>query len=856
MDAPKKDSPLQDHNRSGAAVRDSSSSGTSAGVNRGAGAVTALGTAAAPARAGTILQPGMLLAGRYTVQQMLGSGGMGAVYKAYDRDIDHVVALKVIRPDLAADPELLQRFKQELLLAWQISHKNVVRIFDVHDSGGLKFITMEYVEGCDLRSLLAQQGKLPPSEALEIMRQTCSGLAAAHAEGIIHRDLKPSNIMRDSGGRVVVMDFGLARRVDAGGNTQTGALIGTVTYMSPEQAKAEKLDARSDLFTVGLIAYELLTGTAPYQAESAVASLLKRTQERAAPPSQIDVSIPRSLSLIIEKCLEPDPNARYQNADELIAALDQFQGRSVSVLVQPSFPAARSRWIMIGLVAVTLIALAALTSIVLLRLRTPPSVHKTVTVLLADFDNSTSDSVFNDTLESSFALGMEGAPFINSYNRVQARKAVAQVRPGVATLDESNARLIAVREGISVVIGGSIAKDGDGYKIGCRAVDALNGKVLGSTEVRAANKSDVLNVVGKLAGRMRSVLGDTTPESVKLAQEETFTSSSLEAAHEYALAQDMLWSGKYEEAIPQYQRAIELDPNLGRAYSGVAAAEMNLGRRAEAEKYYKQALASIDRMSEREQFRTRGAYYLNAAREYDKAAEEFSALLKEYPGDEAGHTNLALAYFYMRDMPKALAQAERDVEAFPRGLMQMTNFAVYAQYAGDFETEVKQAREVLKDHPRYLNAVDALAMGYLGVGKLQEASGTYSGMRNISARGASMSSTGLADLAVYQGRFTEAITVLLPGIDQDITRKDNGSAASKLTCLASTYLYVGQKAKALEAAGRAVMTSNEDSVLFSAGRIYAETKQTAKLATLVSQLSSRAESEPQAYAKLLQGESQ
>jgi serine/threonine protein kinase len=249
----------------------------------------------------------MLVAGRYEILEVLGEGGMGAVYKAKDRELDRLVALKVIRPELATNPDILQRFKQEILLSSKVTHRNVVRIYDLGDAEGFKFITMEYVEGEDLRHALKSHGKLGVNDAVGIIEQLFSGLEAAHRVGIIHRDLKPGNIMLDASGRVVVMDFGLARAIASDGMTQTGLMVGTMEYMSPEQAQAKDLDERSDIFTVGLIFYELLTGKMPYQADSAVASLLKRTQERAAPVSSHDAAIPGSLSSIVAKCLEPDP---------------------------------------------------------------------------------------------------------------------------------------------------------------------------------------------------------------------------------------------------------------------------------------------------------------------------------------------------------------------------------------------------------------------------------------------------------------------------------------------------------------------------------------------------------------------
>ena len=287
-----------------------------------------------PQASAPVLRAGDVLAGRYEIMKMLGEGGMGAVYKAMDRELNRPVALKLIRPELAANPSILARFKQELLLAHQVTHKNVIRIYDLGDADGVKFISMEFVEGVDLRALISERTKenkkFSPEEAVEITEQICRALEATHNVGVIHRDLKPQNIMRDATGRVLLMDFGLARTVQGDGMTQTGALVGTMEYMSPEQALAKGLDQRSDLFTLGLILYELLTGKTPYSAESVVASLIKRTQERAIPVSDHDGTIPQPLSNIVSKCLERDPKLRYQTAAELLHDLDAYSGKGAA----------------------------------------------------------------------------------------------------------------------------------------------------------------------------------------------------------------------------------------------------------------------------------------------------------------------------------------------------------------------------------------------------------------------------------------------------------------------------------------------------------------------------------------------
>ncbi len=290
---------------------------------------------------GGSLSPGTMLGDRYEILKMLGEGGMGAVYKAMDRELDRIVALKVIRSELADKPEILQRFKQELILARLVTHRNVIRIFDLGVAGNVKFITMDFVEGKDLKSVLTEQRKLPAGKACDIIRQICLGLEAAHSEGVIHRDLKPQNIMVDSQGRVYLMDFGLARSMELVGMTRTGALLGTPAYMSPEQAKGEKLDARTDLFSLGVIFYELVTGILPYQADTMMATLIKRAKEPPAPPKQVEQSVPQAVNDVIMKCLQIRLERRYQNAGEILGDLG-FNSAAQTSTVQTSVIASQS----------------------------------------------------------------------------------------------------------------------------------------------------------------------------------------------------------------------------------------------------------------------------------------------------------------------------------------------------------------------------------------------------------------------------------------------------------------------------------------------------------------------------------
>jgi tetratricopeptide (TPR) repeat protein/predicted Ser/Thr protein kinase len=804
---------------------------------------------------------GTLLADRYGILELLGQGGMGAVYKARDTELERFVALKLIRPDLASNPEILRRFKQELILAREVTHRNVIRIFDLGQAKGFKFITMEYVEGRDLRAILREREKLPPEETVRIIAQVCRALEAAHAAGVVHRDLKPQNIMLDAKDRVYVMDFGIAHSLETPGMTQTGALMGTPEYMSPEQAKGIKVDPRSDLFSLGIIFYELLTSISPFKADTALATLLKRTQERPQPPAEIDPTIPKAISDVVMKCLEIDRDQRFSNAREILEDLGEEMPTSVRTVAPTLPPTAQAPkptkvsrfqryriWIA-GAVAVVLLAALGREKIFV----KPHPKPKLVTMLVADFANATAEPLFDDALEPTFNIALEGAPFISAYDRGQAHRIAAQLRPGTTNLDEALARLVAEREGINVVVVSSIARQGNHYDISSKAVDALTGRTITISETTAADKNAVLRAIDQLAARVRTALGDATPESVQIAQAETFTSGSLEAAHEYAIAQDLMWAGKGEESIPHYLRAVQLDPNLGRAYAGVAVVYANMGQRQNSDKYFRTAMAHIDRMSEREKYRTRGGYYL-MSREPRKATEEYSALLKQYPADEAGYHNLALAYFYLRDMSKALEEGRHAVELNPKNVGHRHNLALYADYAGEFDSAAKEASSVLSMNPKDVHGLLAMAMAQVGQDRPQEAAASYRQMQGISAFGASKAAIGLADIHLYQGTVSEAIPILQRGVTADLASKDEASAATKLSVLAFALLLSGSRAQALREADRAVALDPEESVSFSAGRVYLEAGEIAKALKLASTLASRIEPEPQIYGKLLEGE--
>ena len=828
--------------------------------------VSSNAAAASPARksggwSGALLESGTVLGGRYVILQPLGEGGMGAVYKAKDSELERIIALKVIRPELASNPEVLQRFKQEIILARQITDRNIIRIFDLGEADGIRFITMEYVEGESLYDMLRRRGKLPVDEVVHIMEQTLSGLRAAHREGVIHRDLKPGNIMRDAQGRIVVMDFGLARTLGGDGMTRSGAMLGTMEYMSPEQAQAMDLDSRSDIFTVGLICYELLSGKMPFHADSAVASLLKRTRERAIPISTIDREVPGVLSNIVGKCLERDPALRYQSAQDVLNDLHAWQGRSGRTRVSASTHSLlmnRLRDFPWKLVAGGIVAIALTSGISWYFGRGRPAnelvQHTRVSVLVADFQNGTSDSLFDGTLEPAFNLALEGASFINAYSRGDAHKTAAELKPEArGIMDESVARLVAQREGVTAVVSGSISPEDKGYKISAKAVDTVTGNTIASEQISVQNKDEVLHSVGVIASRVRKALGDSTPESAQLLQTATFSSDSLEATHEYTIAQSLQYTGKWEEAVPHYEKAIQLDPKMGRAYAALGAAKFNLGRLQEAEQYYQQAMSHIDRMSDREKYRTRAEYFL-VKHEPQQAIQEYTKLIQQFPSDTSAHTNLSFAYFQLRNMPKALEEARRSMEFSGKSLMERNNLAIASMYAGDFVSAEKEARTVMEQEPSYVSPYSTLAEAQIGQEQLDAAKLTYQKLSDLSPRGSSMANLGLADVSLYQGRIDEAIPRLESGIQDDLKNKDTNAAAAKLVVLAQAHLLAGHTSEAVSAAERAVRTDKVPSVLHAAGVVLVNASQFAKASNLAAQLGSGVEPDPQLYGKLLESE--
>lgn len=806
------------------------------------------------AAAGDDLEIGTVLASRYTILQLLGRGGMGAVYKARDTELDRVVALKLIRPELARNPEVLRRFKQELILARQVTHKNVIRIFDLGQSDGIRFITMDFVEGQDLRALLLEQGKFPPEQAARVMLQICRALEAAHSEGVIHRDLKPQNIMVSPEGRVYVMDFGIARSAHLPGMTQTGALIGTPEYMSPEQARGEKLTERSDLFSLGVIFYELLTNKSPYPADAPLGTLWKRLQEKPKPPMEVDPTVPKALNDIVMSALEIEPENRLSSAQEMARQLEMWMGPSAgsSTIILPApHTVAYWKW---ASAALGILLVAAVIAYRIKGPSKPKPAHPPVSVLVADFTNQTGDPIFDDTLEPMFNVALEGASFINAFSRGEARKLAEKLPHPTKKLDEQPARLVAVSQGIGAVITGELSRRGDKYSISATALDAVSGNLIAKTELTAGSKDEVLLTIPKLAAPIRKALGDTTPESVQLqASAGAFTASSLEVVHEYGLAMEQQFAGNFQSALQLFSKAVDLDPNFARAYSGMAAVAGDLGQQQDAEKYIKLAMEHVDHMTDRERYRIRGLYYATTGN-WQKCVEEYGALMKLYPADNIGQSNLAICFADMHNMPRAMEEARRAVQIEPQQMPARMNFSLYACYSGDFQTCEREGREVQRLSPLYAESYLVVAYAQLGQGQLPQAAETYQQLEKVSARGASLATSGMANLALYEGRYIEAIQILEKSAAAAVTAKQPDQAADSFAMLSHAELLQGKKQAAVAASEKALANSKSIKIRFLAARTFVEAGETAKARELATSLGSELLSDPQAYSKLIAGE--
>ncbi len=403
------------------------------------------------------------------------------------------------------------------------------------------------------------------------------------------------------------------------------------------------------------------------------------------------------------------------------------------------------------------------------------------------------------------------------------------------------------------MITGELGRRGDNYGIAAIALDSVTGNVLAKTEVTAANKDQVLLAIPKLAGPIRIALGDTMPESIQVEKARgALTAASLEAVHQYGIGIEQLNAGNMEEALRSFSGAVALDPNFARAYGSMAAANVNMGKMQDAEKDVKLAMEHVDRMTDRERYRVRGFYYLTT-HNWQKCVEEYGELVNQFPADNAGQANLAGCYLYLRNLHKAVEAARRAVEIIPKGALQRAALSLYSSYAGDFAGGEREAQAALALNPSFPSYL-ALAEAQLGLGQMSQAAETYHRLEKVNALAASLAVTGLADIDLYEGRFTEAIRKLEQGAAADLAAKNPDNAAEKFAALAHMQLLRGKKEPAVAAATRASAMSQIIRVRVIAAQTFVEAGEIAKAQKLAASLASELEAEPQAYGKIIEGD--
>jgi eukaryotic-like serine/threonine-protein kinase len=705
-----------------------------------------------------ILQPGDVIGGRYEILLLLGEGGMGSVYKARDREVDRTVALKLIRPELASNPAILARFKQELLTAHQVTHKNVIRIYDIAEADGVKFITMEFVEGSDLRRILIDNGKLPPDKAIEIIRQVCLALDAAHSAGIIHRDLKPQNIMQDSKtGRILVMDFGLARSMESDGLTQTGALLGTIEYMSPEQSMGKTLDQRSDIFAVGLIFYELLTGNTPYKADTAMASLLRRNQERAVPAAELDASIPKGLSDIVSKCLERDLVHRYQSVQEILTDLDAFQGArptlaSISLPVTAPVsarPAAPWKWVGIGAMVLLVLSGGWILKDRLSPTNTTPGVNGVsakapeVSLAILPFRNASGDPSLDwlgPTLADMLTTGVGQSAQMRIISPDHLQQVLSDLRISTETaMDPNMVSHIADSSSANTVFWGKYLRMGEKIHIEGVLQDLKHDQRTPIT-VDAPSDKDISATVSQIAEQIRQHLA-VSSNVLKDLKASSFqpSSKSAGALRDYTQGVQFLREGRNLDAIKTLNSAANEDPDFALAYSRLAEANSALGYDGDAEKDSRRALELSQSLPQGERYFVE-AIHARVMKDDPKAITAYENLAKIMPDNPDVAYALGSLYMDQGDYDKSRVQFNKILTADPKNIRALWQMSGIETLQGNPQASLDPLNKALSltiqtdNQEEKALILQALGISYRQMNKPQEAMKYYQDSMDISRK--------------------------------------------------------------------------------------------------------------------------
>ncbi|MCX6594811.1 MAG: tetratricopeptide repeat protein, partial [Acidobacteria bacterium] len=612
--------------------------------------------------------------------------------------------------------------------------------------------------------------------------------------------------------------------------------------------------------------YELLTGVSPYKAETPMDSMIMRTHTLPVPPVNVAPDVPSELNAIAVGCLQIQPENRIQTATELAIWLDEFlhpSGTSTQLVATGVRTMAYSTTL--SPVTPTMAMDAAPTVTTMMPVAAPPALSRRkwflaaggavlaagagygvfrytqpaattlkpgapVTVLVADFVNNTGDSNLDGTIEPLLSLALEESAVVNIFSRRDAIRELAAVNAGADRIVGATAQLLARRLGVGLIIDGTIEGSEGKFEVKVRAVDP-NGTVLKETVATASKRDQLLTAVPKLAPELRQVFGDATPGS----SAETYTTTSLEAAHAYARAQDLGFRGRFQESLVEYQRTISLDPSMGRAYAGMATVNRNSGQLAAAEDNFKQALSRIDRMTEREQYRTRGSYAITVEN-YRKAVEEYTQLVKKFPADNTGHGNLAVALLQIRDVDRALVEGREATRINPSSLSQQNNVAYYLLYAGNFDGALRQAKLVTDKDPGYLKAHMVAALANLALGNVDAARASFE-------RAGPSGVLGLADIDFLEGSFQAVVN-----------RLASSKSEAEQIVAAQAMLRLGDRRGAAALAEQVATTGKSLGALYQAALTLQAAGVPARARTIARQLGTRLGEGPQMYSNLIESD--